>query len=63
MRRLPFDDFRVRRDISYVRDAETILNTTLNGASYGPVPPGLASYDSTREPYGYDPEKAKKTAG
>ncbi|MBS1270910.1 MAG: Heme-binding protein A [Candidatus Marinimicrobia bacterium] len=59
----PFDDVRVRRAMSYALDAETILNTTLNGAgvlSHGPIPPGLASYDSTRKRYGYNPDKAKE---
>jgi len=58
----PLDDARVRRAMSYALDANKILETTLNGAgilSHGPIPPGLASYDSTRERYGYDPEKAK----
>lgn len=67
--RPPFDDRRVRRAMNYAVDMKSVITNMLNSAaklSHGPIPPGLAAYDSTRDAYGYDPERAKellKSAG
>ncbi len=61
--RPPFDDKRIRQAMNYAIDMKAVVENLLNNAaviSHGPIPPGIAAYDSSRDAYGYDPELAKK---
>jgi peptide/nickel transport system substrate-binding protein/oligopeptide transport system substrate-binding protein len=61
--RTPFTDKRVRQAVTYAIDREKIIHRILHNSAtlaHGPIPPGLAGYDSTRVPLPYDPEKAKQ---
>jgi peptide/nickel transport system substrate-binding protein/oligopeptide transport system substrate-binding protein len=44
-------------------DVRTLLGTVMAGRGVlaaGSLPPGILGYDSTRAPYGHDPDKAKR---
>src|SRR3954471_13103631 len=59
----PLKDVRVRRALNHAIDVPTLLTTLFADRGVraaGSVPPGIAGYDSTRAPYQYDPDKAKK---
>ena len=59
----PLADARVRRAFNYAVDVNTILQHILGGRgslAAGVIPPSLDGADTTRTPYGYDPEKAKQ---
>ena len=59
----PLKDVRVRRALNYAVDVKTLLGTVMADRGVlaaGSLPPGILGYDSTRAPYGHDPEKAKR---
>ena len=59
----PLKDIRVRQALNHAVDVPTLLGTVMADRGVlaaGSLPPGVLGYDSTREPYGYDPEKARK---
>jgi peptide/nickel transport system substrate-binding protein len=59
----PLKDVRVRRAINMAVDVGTILSTAMSGRGVraaGSIPPGIAGYDSTRAPYRYDPDSARR---
>jgi peptide/nickel transport system substrate-binding protein/oligopeptide transport system substrate-binding protein len=61
--RPPFDDHRVRQAMNYAVDMKSVIKNLLNNAaimSNGPIPPGIAAYDSSRDAYGYNPDKARE---
>jgi peptide/nickel transport system substrate-binding protein/oligopeptide transport system substrate-binding protein len=59
----PLADARVRRALNLAIDREAIL-ANLAGRrgvlAAGVIPPGLAGHDSTRRPYPFDPEAARR---
>lgn len=62
-RRGALRDVRVRRALNHAVDIPTILATVAAGRgvpSAGAVPPGLEGYDSTRAPYPFDPDLARR---
>jgi ABC-type transport system substrate-binding protein len=62
-RRGPLRDLRVRQAINYAVNVPQILATVYGGRGIratGAIPPSLAGGDTTREPYGYDPARAKQ---
>jgi peptide/nickel transport system substrate-binding protein/oligopeptide transport system substrate-binding protein len=59
----PLRDVRVRRALNHAVDVRTLLGTIMADRGVlaaGSLPPGILGYDSTRSPYGHDPEKAKR---
>ncbi|HEU5303385.1 MAG TPA: ABC transporter substrate-binding protein [Gemmatimonadales bacterium] len=59
----PLQDVRVRRALNHAVDVQTLLRTVMADRGVpaaGSLPPGILGYDSTRGPYEYDPEKAKR---
>jgi peptide/nickel transport system substrate-binding protein/oligopeptide transport system substrate-binding protein len=59
----PLKDARVRRALNYAVDVNAILEHIFGGRgrlAAGVIPPSLDGADTTRAPYGYDPEKAKE---
>ena len=59
----PLKDVRVRRALNHAVDVRTLLGTVMAGRGVlaaGSLPPGILGYDSTRAPYGHDPDKAKR---
>jgi ABC-type transport system substrate-binding protein len=59
----PLKDVRVRRALNHAVDVPALLSTVLADRgvpSAGSLPPGIAGYDSTRAPYGYNPTEAKR---
>jgi len=59
----PLRDPRVRRALNLALDREAILSNVAGGRGMlaaGSIPPGLAGHDSTRRPYPYDPEGARR---
>jgi len=59
----PLKDVRVRRALNHAVDVRTLLGTVMADRGVpaaGSLPPGVLGYDSTRAPYGYDPDKAKQ---
>jgi peptide/nickel transport system substrate-binding protein len=62
-RRGPLRDVRVRQAINYAVNVPQILATVYGGRGIratGAIPPSLAGGDTTREPYGYDPARARQ---
>ncbi len=65
----PFNTLEFRQAIAYGVDRNTIVSNAYNGhasAITSPLPNGLAGYDSSLNPYPFDPAKAKavlKAAG
>ena len=62
-RRGPLADPRVRRALNLAVDRDAILRNVAGGRGVlaaGTIPPGLAGHDSTRRPYPFDPEAAKR---
>ncbi len=62
-RRGPLADPRVRRALNLAVDREAILRNVAGGRGVlaaGTIPPGLAGHDSTRRPYPFDPEAARR---
>ncbi len=61
--RKPFDDPLVRRALNLAVDVEAIIARVLFGAALkakGVMPPGLREGAAAPNPYGYDPEEARK---
>jgi peptide/nickel transport system substrate-binding protein/oligopeptide transport system substrate-binding protein len=59
----PLRDVRVRQALNYAVDVKTILQRVIGGRgrlAAGVIPPSLEGADTTRQPYGYDPQKAKQ---
>src|ERR687886_119795 len=59
----PLKDVRVRQALNYAVDVRTILGRLIGGGgrnAAGGIPPKLDGADSSRQPYGYDPTKAKQ---
>ena len=59
----PLKDIRVRRAMNHAVDVRTLLSTVMAGRGVpaaGSLPPGILGHDSSRAPYGYDPEKARR---
>jgi len=59
----PFDDIRVRRALNHAVDVVTIMETILPGRcirAHGAIPPGLLGYDAGRQPFWYDPARARE---
>jgi ABC-type transport system substrate-binding protein len=59
----PLKDVRVRRALNHAVDVRTLLSTVMAGRGVlaaGSLPPGILGYDSTRAPYGHDPDQAKR---
>lgn len=59
----PLRDLRVRRALNHAVDVRTLLGTVMADRGVpaaGSLPPGILGYDSTRAPYGYDPDKARR---
>jgi len=59
----PLRDVRVRRALNMGVDVGTMLSTVMSDRGVraaGAIPPGIVGYDSTRAPYKYDPEAARK---
>ena len=62
-RRGPLADPRVRRALNLAVDRDAILQNVAGGRGVlaaGTIPPGLAGHDSTRRPYPFDPEAARR---
>lgn len=62
-RRGALSDPRVRRALNLAVDRDAILRNVAGGRGVlaaGTIPPGLAGHDSTRGPYPYDPEAARR---
>ncbi|MFY0546101.1 ABC transporter substrate-binding protein [Brevibacillus sp. H7] len=58
----PFDDVRVRQALNYAVDVETIIKKVLGGKAVrtpAGVNPNHFGFDSSIQPYPYDPQKAK----
>ncbi|MGH7665362.1 MAG: ABC transporter substrate-binding protein [Gemmatimonadaceae bacterium] len=61
--RTPLQDVRVRQAINLAVDTRAILQQLLGGRgrlAAGVIPPTLDGADSTRDPYGYDSERARE---
>jgi ABC-type transport system substrate-binding protein len=59
----PLRDVRVRRALNMGVDVGTMLSTVMSDRGVraaGTIPPGIAGYDSTRAPYRFDPEGARR---
>jgi peptide/nickel transport system substrate-binding protein/oligopeptide transport system substrate-binding protein len=59
----PLKDVRVRRALNHAVDVATLLTTVYADRGVraaGSLPPGIAGYDSTRQPYLYDPTQARR---
>jgi len=59
----PFSDKRVRQAINHVIDTDLIIKRLVKDKAYRAVswlPQTVAGFDTTRKPYTYDPERAKK---
>ena len=59
----PFDDVRVRQAINYAVDRDLIIHKLLKDKAYkaiGWLPRTSPAFDKDREPYPYDPDKARK---
>jgi peptide/nickel transport system substrate-binding protein/oligopeptide transport system substrate-binding protein len=59
----PLADPRVRRALNLAIDREAILASVAGGRGVlaaGAIPPGLAGHDSTRRPYPFDPDGARR---
>ncbi len=59
----PLRDVRVRRALNMAVDVSTMLSTIMSGRGVraaGAIPPGIAGFDSSRAPYKYDPDAARK---
>lgn len=59
----PLRDQRVRRALNLAIDREAILGNVAGGRgvlSAGAIPPGLRGHDSTRRPYPFDPQEARR---
>ncbi|MFG6084133.1 ABC transporter substrate-binding protein [Paracoccus litorisediminis] len=58
----PFDDVRVRQAINYAVDRDIIIKKLLKNKAFkavGWLPTPSSGFDPDRQPYPYDPEKAK----
>lgn len=58
----PFNDVRVRQAINYAIDRDLIIEKLLKNKAFkatGWLPATSPGFDATRQPYAYDPEKAK----
>jgi len=63
VKRKPFDDPMVRRALNLAVNVEAIIARVLFGAAVkadGVIPPGLRGGAAAPEPYGYDPEEARR---
>ena len=59
----PLRDVRVRKALNMAVDVDAILGTIMAGRgvrSAGAIPPGITGHDSTRAPYAYDPDGARR---
>ena len=59
----PLRDVRVRRALNMGVDVKTMLSTVMSDRGVraaGTIPPGIAGHDSTRAPYRYDPDSARR---
>ena len=62
-KRGPLEDPRVRRALNLAVDRDAILRNVAGGRGVlaaGTIPPGVSGHDSTRRPYPFDPEAAKR---
>jgi ABC-type transport system substrate-binding protein/methyl-accepting chemotaxis protein len=63
MKELPFTNKKVRQALNYAINNNILIKETSSGfgeISRGIFPPGLCTYDSKMEGYGYDQDRAKK---
>jgi ABC-type transport system substrate-binding protein len=59
----PLRDVRVRQAINHAIDTETIIRTLISGRgtrAAGVIPPTLQGADDSRQPYGYDVNRARQ---
>jgi ABC-type transport system substrate-binding protein len=58
----PFDDPRMRQAVAYALDKQALLAAAgVRGApAAGLLPPGIAGYDPSLQPYPYDPARARQ---
>lgn len=59
----PLKDVRVRQALNHATNSKSILDQLISGRgnlAAGVIPPTLEGADATRQPYGYDPAKAKQ---
>jgi peptide/nickel transport system substrate-binding protein/oligopeptide transport system substrate-binding protein len=59
----PLKDVRVRRALNYAVNVRVLLQTVMAGRGVlaaGALPPGILGHDSVRQPYQYDPARAKR---
>lgn len=58
----PLRDVRVRQALNHAVDVETILSTIMASRGVraaGSIPPGITGYDPGRQPFAYDPDRAR----
>ncbi len=59
----PLKDVRVRQALNYATNSKSILDQLISGrgnVAAGVIPPTLDGADATRQPYAYNPAKAKQ---
>ncbi len=59
----PLKDVRVRRALNHAVNVRVLLKTVMAGRGVlaaGALPPGILGHDSVRQPYQYDPARAKR---
>lgn len=59
----PFDDPLVRQAVNYAIDMESLVDGFFGDTAevaYNPMPPTVPFFNEDEEPYGYDPEEARR---